>query len=177
MERRVVRITLTVALVIVAAVGVLYITFVNSQPVSQQPYIPRFVGSYIALMAALIGVSLLSRPEVAAIRVPLRAAAAGGLFVLGFVSASAIAIGPPLVLAAFFVLLALSRTERTPRTRAAQLSGLVAAAVAVAVLLTGLVVTEHLVVCPDTGKSAGGGSGLLTGPYQWECNDGRLTYH
>jgi hypothetical protein len=175
MERRLVRITSIVALVIVAASDVLYITLINAQGESKQPYIARFVGSYLAVMAALIGISLLSRPEIVAIRVPMRAAAAGGLFVLGFVSA--FSIGPPLVLAAFFVLLALARTERPPRARAARLSGLVAAAVAVAVLLTGLEVTERVVVCPDTGTSVGGGSGLLTGPYQYECDNGRLTLH
>jgi hypothetical protein len=175
MERRLVRITSIVAFVIALATDLLYIVLINAQGATDQPYIPRFVGGYLAVMAALIVISLPARPEIVAIRVPLRAAAAAGLFVLGFVAA--LSIGPPLVLAAFFVLLALARTERAPRTRVARLSGLVAAAVAVALLLTGLEVTQRLVVCPDTGTSAGGGSGLLTGSYQYECSNGRLTFH
>jgi hypothetical protein len=175
MERRLVWVTSIAAAVIALATDVLYIVVINSQGQSPQPYIPRFVGGYLAVVAALIVVSLLPRPEIVAIRVPLRAAAAGGLFVLGFVSA--FSIGPPLVLAAFLVLLALARTDRARRTRAARLSGLLAAAVAVAVLLVGLEVTQRLVVCPDHGTSAGGGPGLLTGPYQYECVNGRLRYH
>ena len=175
MERRLVRITLIVAFVIALATNLLYITLINSQGASNQPYISRFVASYLAVMAALIIISLLPRPEIVAIRVTLRAAAAGGLFVLGFLAA--FSIGPPLVLAGFFVLLALARTERVPRTRAARLSGVVAAAVAVAVLLAGLEVTQRLIVCPDQGTSAGGGSGLLTGPYQYECVNGVAHYH
>ena len=175
MERRLVRVTSIIAFVIVLATDVLYVTLINSQGASNQPYIPRFVASYLAVMAALTVVSLLPRPEIVAIRVPLRAAAAAGLFVLGFLAA--FSIGPPLVLAAFFVLLALARTERAPRTRAARLSGLVAAAVAVAVLLVGLEVTQRVIVCPDQGSSAGGGAGLLTGPYQYECVNGVAHYH
>lgn len=175
MERRLVRITSIIAFVIVLGTVVVYIALINSQGVSNQPYIPRFVASYLAVMAALIVISLLSRPEVVRIRVSLRAAAAGGLFVLGFLAA--FSIGPPLVLAGFFLLLALARTERPPRTRAARLSGLVAAAVAVAVLLAGLEVAQRVIVCPDQGSSAGGGAGLLTGPYQYECVNGVVHYH
>jgi hypothetical protein len=75
------------------------------------------------------------------------------------------------------VFLALARTERSSQTWAARVSGLVAAVAAVALLLGGLEVTERLVVCPETGTSGGGGSGLLTGPYRYECNNGRLTFH
>jgi hypothetical protein len=175
MERRLIVVLSLVAFAIVVALDVLFIGLINSQGRSDMPYIPRFVASYLAVMAALIAVALVPRAEVAAIRVPLRAAAAGGLFVLGFVAA--FTIGPPLVMAGFLVTLALNRTAREPRRRAARLSGLIAAAVAIAVLLAGLVVTQRLIVCPDSGTSAGGGSGFLTGPYSYECNNGRLTYH
>jgi hypothetical protein len=139
------------------------------------PYIPRFIAGYLAVMAALIAIALAPRPEVAAIRVPLRAAAAAGLFVLGFLAA--FSIGPPLVVAGFLMTLALARTVREPRRAVARLSGLVAAALAIALLLAGMEVTQRMIVCPDQGTSAGGGSGFLTGPYQYECNDGELHYH
>jgi hypothetical protein len=175
MERRLVRVMSIVALAIVLAVDILYIGLINGQGPSDQPYIPRFVGAYLAVMAALLAASLLPRPEIVPIRVPLRAAAAGGLFVLGFVAA--FSIGPPLVLAGFFVLLALARTERAPRSRAARLSGLVAAVAAVVVLIAGLDITQRVIVCPDTGTSGGGGSGIVGGPYRYECNDGVLHLH
>lgn len=175
MERRLVRVTSLVAFAIVLATDVLYIVAINAQGPSDQPYIPRFVGSYMAVMAALIAASLLPRPEIAAIRLPLRAAAAGGLFVLGFLAA--FTIGTPLVVAGFLVLIALARTERQAAPGLARLAGLIAAVVAVALLLAGLEVTQRLVVCPDQGTSSGAGSGLLTGPYRYECSNGHLTLH
>ncbi|HKW59406.1 MAG TPA: hypothetical protein VJR46_06590 [Candidatus Dormibacteraeota bacterium] len=175
MERRLVLWLSIIAFAIVLAVDVLYIALINSQGRSDMPYIPRFVGGYLAVMAAMIAVSLLPRPEVASIRVLLRAAAAAGLFVLGFLAA--LSIGPPLVLAGFLVTLALTRTAREPRKGVARLSGLVAAAISVAVLLVGLEVTQRLIVCPEAGTSGGGGSGFLTGPYQYECDNGVLRYH
>jgi hypothetical protein len=175
MERRSVRIICLVAFVIVLATDLLYIALINAQGPSGQPYIPRFVASYLAVMAALIAVGLMPRPEAAAIRVPTRAAAAAGLLVLGVVAA--FSIGTPLVLAGVLVTFVLSRTSREPRSRAARFSGLVAAALAVAVLLGGLEVTQRLIVCPETGQSAGGGSGFLSGPYQYECINGELKFH
>jgi hypothetical protein len=175
MERRLIRVTSLVAFAIVLATDVLYIVAINAQGPSDQPYIPRFVGSYVAVMAALIAVSLLPRPEILVIRLPLRAAAAGGLFVLGFVAA--FSIGPPLVLAGFLVLLALARTERPSGSRFLRLAGLVAAGLTVAVLIAGLDVTQRLVVCPETGTSGGSGAGILGIPYTYECNNGQLTFH
>jgi hypothetical protein len=175
MERRLIVVLSLVAFAIVVAVDVLYIGLINSQGRSDMPYIPRFIGGYLAVMAALIAIALAPRPEVAAIRVPLRAAAAAGLFVLGFLAA--FSIGPPLVVAGFLMTLALARTAREPRRGVARLSGLVAGALAIALLLAGMEVTQRMIVCPDQGTSAGGGSGFLTGPYQYECNNGELHYH
>jgi len=160
MERLSVRIVSILAFAIVLATDVLYVVLINAQGQSAQPYIARFVGGYLAVMAALIAVALVPRPETARIRVALRAAAAGGLLLMGF-------------LASF----TLTRTARENRSRPARLSGLVAAAVAVVVLLTGLEVTQRLIVCPDEGTQAGGGSGLITGPYQYECNNGTMHFH
>ena len=175
MERRLIVWLSVLAFAIVLTVDILYIALINSQGQSHMPYIPRFVGGYLAVMAALIAVALLPRPEVVPIRVVLRAAAAAGLFVLGFLAA--FSIGPPLVFAGFLVTLALTRTARQPRKGVARFSGLAAAMLAVALLLAGLEVTQRLIVCPDSGESSGGGSGFLTGPYQYECNNGVLSYH
>ena len=175
MERLSVRIVSILAFAIVLATDVLYVVLINAQGQSAQPYIARFVGGYLAVMAALIAVALVPRPETVRIRVALRAAAAGGLLLMGFLAS--FSIGLPLVLAGFLVFFTLTRTARENRSRPARLSGLVAAAVAVAVLLTGLEVTQRLIVCPDEGTQAGGGSGLITGPYQYECNNGTMHFH
>jgi hypothetical protein len=175
MERRLIVGLSVVAVTIVVAVDGLYIGLIYAQGRSDMPYIPWFVSGYLAVVAAMIAGALLPRPEVVRIRVLLRAAAAAGLFVLGFLAA--FSIGSPLVLAAFLVMLALTRTARGARLGVARLSGLVAAAIAVAVLLAGLEITQRLIVCPEAGSTAGGGSGFLTGPYQYECVNGELHYH
>jgi len=148
---------------------------INGQGPSAQPYIPRFVGGYLAVMAALIVVALLPRPEIVPIRAPLRAAAAAGLLVLGIFAA--FSIGLPLVVAGILTGFALSRTQREPRRGVARVSGLVAAALTVAVMIAGLDVTQRLIVCPDSGEVGGGGSALLGGSYQYECKNGQLTVH
>ena len=169
------RVTSIVAITIVVAVDGLYIGLINGQGPSAQPYIPRFVGGYLAVMAALIVVALLPRPEIVPIRAPLRAAAAAGLLVLGIFAA--FSIGLPLVVAGILTGFALSRTQREPRRGVARVSGLVAASLTVAVLIAGLDVTQRLIVCPDSGEVGGGGSALLGGSYQYECNNGQLTVH
>jgi len=174
-ERTSVRVISLVAFTIVVAVDGLYIGLINGQGPSAQPYIPRFVGAYLAVMAALIVVALLPRPEIVPIRAPLRAAAAAGLLVLGIFAA--FSIGLPLVVAGILTGFALSRTQREPRRGVARVSGLVAAPLTVAILIAGLDVTQRLIVCPDSGQVGGGGSALLSGSYQYECNNGHLTVH
>ncbi|TMD11502.1 MAG: hypothetical protein E6I96_15095 [Chloroflexi bacterium] len=175
MERRSVLISSSVAFVIVLVADVVYVGLINAQGPSAQPYIPRFVAGYLAVMAALIAVAMLPRQEIETIRVPLRAAAAAGLLVMGFLAA--FTIGLPLVSAGILVTVALNRTVRTARSRPARLGGLLAAALAVALLLAGFELTQRLIDCPATGQTAGGGSGLVTGPYQWECVNGRPIFH
>lgn len=169
------RVTSFVAFAIVVVVVLLYIALIDAQGTSQQPYVPRFVGGFLAVMAALIVIALVPRPEIVNIRAPMRAAAGAGLLMLGIFAA--FSIGLPLVVAGVLVTFALSRTQRTPRRGAARLSGLVAAALTIAVLIGGLDVTQRLIVCPDSGQSAGSGSGIVSGSYQYECNNGRLTLH
>src|SRR5690349_1598675 len=126
-------------------------------------------------MAALIAVALLPRPEMVPIRAPLRAAAAAGLLTLGIFAA--FSVGLPLVVAGILTGFALSRTQREPRRGVARVSGLVAAALTVAILIAGLDITQRLIVCPDSGEVGGGGSALLGGSYQYECNNGHLIVH
>ncbi|HKW70293.1 MAG TPA: hypothetical protein VJP81_06875 [Candidatus Dormibacteraeota bacterium] len=173
MERRSVRITSWIAFAMVVATDVLYVGLINSQGASSDPmvYVPRFVAGYLALMAALIGVALTPVREIGVIRVPMRAAAAVGLLVLGV--AAAFSIGPPLVIAGILVGVALSRTDRIPGS-VPRWSGFVAALLSVAVLLVGFEITERLVMCPEIGTSEGAGSFLITGQYHYTCANGQL---
>src|SRR6266849_1424882 len=98
MERRLVRVTSLVAFAIVLATDVLYVALIDSQGQGvPMVYVPRFVAGYLAVMAALIGAALLPAREIAVIRFPLRAAAAGGLLVMGLLAA--FSVGAPLVVA------------------------------------------------------------------------------
>ena len=175
MERRSVLIASLIAFAIVVGTDVLYVGVINIQGESERPYIPRFVAGYLAVMSALILIALLPRTEIAQIRGPMRAAAAGGLLVLGFLSA--FSIGLPLVLAGIVMTFALGRTLREPRHGLARLSGLAAAVLAVTVLIAGLEVTERVIECPASGQVSGGGSGFFTGSYQYECVNGVAHFH
>src|SRR5437588_3576327 len=132
MERLWVRIVLLAAATIAAITDALYIVLIDAQGESAQPYVPRFVGGYLAVMAAVVAASVLARPEVVRIRVALRAAGAAGLLVLGILAA--FSIGVPLVVAGLLVVFALSRTASQARSRAARLSGTMAAALSIALL-------------------------------------------
>lgn len=133
-----------------------------------------FVACYLAALAALLGASLMRRWS-AAVRLSLRAAAAGGLLVLGVLAISS--IGLPLIIAGATATGATVRTLRGPFMTPASVSAVAAAVVAVVVLVAGFEITERMVLCPAHGSSSGGGSGLVTGPYYYECVDGRLSFH
>jgi hypothetical protein len=175
MERLGVRVPSVVAFAAVLAVDVLYVVLIRSQGGPPEGYLPFFVAGYLALMAALIAIALVPRPEVAAIRVPLRAASAAGLLVLGFLAA--FSIGTPILIAGFLVVVALAQTQGLRGSKVAVWSGVVAAMLAVAVLIAGFEITNRLIVCPETGTTSGGGSGLVTGPYHYECVEGGLHFH
>jgi len=133
-----------------------------------------FVALYLVALVALLGASLRRRWSASA-RLPLRAGAAGGLLVLGVLAISS--IGLPLLVAGALATGATVRTLRGPFATPSSLSAVAAAVVAVAVLVAGFEVTERLIVCPAHGSASGGGSGLVTGPYHYDCMDGRLTLH
>ena len=166
-----------VAIVIVLATDVLYVVLIRSQGGAQpEVYLPFFVGGYLALMAALIALALIPRPGVARVRPALRIAAITGLVVLGFLAS--FSIGVPILIAGLLVVVALVRSAApVSGTRFAFVSGVAAGSVALLVLIAGFEVTDHLIVCPQTGTAAGSGRGIVTGPYHYECNEGQLTYH
>jgi hypothetical protein len=133
-----------------------------------------FVASYLVVQAALLAASLLRRWS-AVMRVSLRAGAAGGLLVLGILAI--FSIGLPLLVAGAMATGATVRGMRRPILAASSIWAVAAAALAVVVLVTGFEVTERLIVCPAHGSSGGGGTGLVSGPYYYECVNGRLTFH
>jgi hypothetical protein len=137
-------------------------------------YTAIFVAGYLLVMAALLLTSL-TRFGRAALRMPLRAAAAGGLLVLGILAI--FSIGLPLVIAGAMATGATVRTLRGPFLAPSSLSAVAAAVVAVAVLVAGFEVTERMIVCPAHGSGGGGGTGLVTGPYYFECVNGQLSFH
>jgi hypothetical protein len=133
-----------------------------------------FVASYLFVLAALLAASQLGRWS-AVMRLSLRAGAAGGLLVLGILAI--FSIGLPLLVAGAMATGATVRGMPRPIMAASSIWVVAAAALAVAVLVAGFEVTERLIVCPAHGSSGGGGTGLVSGPYYYECVNGRLTFH
>ncbi len=163
------------ALVFTAATGAAYLLLKAGQwGASLDVVTVAFVALYLVALVALLGASLRRRWSASA-RLPLRAGAAGGLLVLGVLAISS--IGLPLLVAGALATGATVRTLRGPFATPSSLSAVAAAVVAVAVLVAGFEVTERLIVCPAHGSASGGGSGLVTGPYHYDCMDGRLTLH
>lgn len=164
------------AFAIVLLADALYAGLIQGQAYrAPDAYTAPFVAGYLFLLAVLLGVSLVRTPRIVAMRTALRAAPAGGLLVLGILAA--FSIGLPLAVAG---MLAAGASVRTLKGRLWAPSGLVAAAaavLAVAVLVAGFEVTERMIVCPATGNMSGGGNGFVTGPYHYECVEGRLSFH
>src|SRR5579864_9391142 len=111
-------------------------------------YTAPFVGLYLLLLAVVLALSLIQR-FTRTLRTAVRAAAAGGLLVLGIVAA--FSIGLPLILAGIMAAAATVRTLAPPHWTTASLLGVAAAFVSVAVLVAGFEVTERLIVCPHSG--------------------------
>jgi hypothetical protein len=177
-EGRTTRVLVAVPIVVVIVMDALYVAIVvnqNSQGLAPPNlYTFPFIVAYLAVMAVLLTASLMSR-RTASARTALRAAAAGGLLVLGVVAM--FSIGLPLVIAGAMATVATVRTMLGHRAMLSAVSAGAAAAIAVAVLIAGFEVTQRLIVCPEHGTMGGGGSGFVTGPYQYECVDGKLSFH
>lgn len=165
-----------VALAIVLVEDALYFGLVRNQgSYAPDAYTVPFVTAYMLLMAGLLGASLTRHPKILLATTALRAGAGGGLLVLGIVAA--FSIGLPLIVAGILAAAATVQTLAPPHLTPAAISGVLAALVSVAVLVTGFEVTERLIVCPNHGMMSGGGSGFVTGPYHYDCVDGRLSFH
>ncbi len=173
---RAARIMVWVAFAIVLIENALYFGLVrNLSDYAPDAYTVPFVTAYMLLMAVLLSVSLVQHPKIVLARTALRAGAAGGLLVLGIVAA--FSIGLPLIVAGILAAGATVQTLAPPHLTPAAISGVLAAFACVALLVTGFEVTERLIVCPEHGTMSGGGSGFVTGPYHYECVDGRLSFH
>jgi hypothetical protein len=163
------------ALILALATAVAYLWLkLGQSDAAVDVYTVVFVAGYLVLMAALLLTSL-TRLSRTAWLIRLRAAAAGGLLVLGILAI--FSIGLPLVIAGAMATGSTVRTLRGPFRTSASLTAVAAAVVAVIVLVAGFEVTERLIVCPSQGTRTVSGSGLVTGPYHYECVNGRLSFH
>jgi hypothetical protein len=133
-----------------------------------------FVACYLGLLATLLGASLMRRWS-AGVRLSFRAGASAGLLVLGVLAISS--IGLPLLIAGAMATGATVRTLQGPFVTPSSLSAVAAAVLAVVVLVVGFEVSGRAIVCPAHGSTSGGGTGLVTGPYFYECINGQLTFH
>ncbi len=138
MERTSIVVTSILAAAAVLAIDVAYVALIVLQGPGPNPYVPFFVSGYLALMAALITAALIPRPDLARLRLPLRAAAAAGLLVLGMLAG--FSIGLPIVIAGLLVGFGLVKT----RAAGSLWPGAVSASVAIALLLVGFQLTEGL---------------------------------
>jgi hypothetical protein len=139
MERMSVVVPSIVAVVVVLAIEILYVSLIAAQGGSKPALVPYFVSGYLILMAVLVALALIPSPLTEGLRVPLRAAAAGGLLVMGMLWA--FSVGIVIVGAGLLVGFALSRTKSRP---AQWWIGAAASLASVAVLLAGFQLTEGL---------------------------------
>ena len=175
MEGRATRVLVAVPIAIVVVVDALYVAIVvNQDPRPPELFTISFIASYLLLMVVVLALSLVHSRSAAA-RAALRAAAAAGLLVLGVLAL--MSIGLPLVIAGAMAFAATLRTLPRPVFTPSNLPGGASAVVAVAVLIAGFEVTGRMIVCPAQGSMSGGGSGFLTGPYYYDCENGHLNFH
>jgi hypothetical protein len=163
------------AVIIVLFTDVAYVLLIRAQgPGALDVYTVPFVAAFLAVMAALLTTSLMLN-HMRAWRLVMRAAAAGGLLVLGVLAL--FSVGLPLVIAGALATAATVRPLRGPQITKASLSAVAAAVVAAVVLVGGFAITQRAIVCPAHGSAGGGGYAFLTGPYYYDCVNGRLTFH
>jgi hypothetical protein len=166
-----------VAIALVVADLIAYRALLGAQggsPPDSAAVVP-FVGGYMLLMAALLGISLMANPRVMTLRPAMLAAAAAGLVLLGFFAL--FSIGLPWFIAGILSAVAAIRSLGGRIGKSAVLSEVAGALIALIVLLGGFEVTQRIIVCPPTGEMGGGSSGFLTGPYHYRCVDGTLTWY
>jgi hypothetical protein len=175
-EGRTLRLLLIIAIVVTEADEALYIFVIVNQG-SDRPAdvltVP-FVAAFIQLMAVLLGVSMLVSPSAVRLRPALRAGAAAGLLVLGVFGA--FSIGAPLFVAGVIAAGVAVRTlTLTPGWKSTS-SALAAAALVVALRVTGFEVTARVIECPAVGSGGGNWPGIVTRGFSWECSGGQVHF-
>lgn len=170
----------TRTLVLVAAAGVLvgdavYLWLISTQGAyPPDAFTVPFVAGYLALMAALLGLSLLSASVLVKLRPAFRAGSAAGLLVLGVLAL--FSVGLPFVISGALATGAAVRSLAGRPRRQTVITEIAAAVIALVMLVAGFEVTERLIVCPAHGVSGGSGYGIVSGGYHWQCLDGHLTF-
>jgi hypothetical protein len=159
-----------IAAILTIAVAIAYVPLAARNPSGRATVF--FVAAFLVLMAALLLRSMAPRVP-GSVRMSFRAGAGGGLLVLGVLAL--MSIGLPLILAGLAAFLAAGVTGVERPLKSALFSG-VAALLAVVVLITGFEVTQRIIDCPAHGYMSGSGTGFVTGPYHYECVDGRLSW-
>jgi hypothetical protein len=173
-EGRTVRVLVWIAFVIVLVTAFGYVLIIRAQEsYPPETFVAPFVAAYLALMAAMLGVSLRQGRLAVRLRPVLRGGAAAGLVVMGALALMSIGI---LLIVAGGLATATAGMTLVGRHWSTFLYEAAAAFVALALLVAGFEATGRLIVCPAKGVSGGSGYGLVTGGYHWTCVDGHLDY-
>jgi fucose 4-O-acetylase-like acetyltransferase len=172
-DDRATRLLVVIALIIVLLTDFGYLLIIRAQATTSPDQVVPFVATYLALMTAMLGVSLWNRAPVLRARPALRAGAAGGLIVLGILGLWS--IGLALVVAAGLAIAATVRTASMGPSWSGVPVKLAAAVAAVVILVAGYEVSSRLIQCPSQGEA--GGTGGLVFSFSWDCVNGHAQFH
>src|SRR5258708_23454535 len=171
---RTLRLLVWIALVIVVVTAFGYVLIIRAQETyPPEAFVVPFVAGYLALMAAMLGVSL--RPGRLAVRLrpALRGGAAAGLLAIGVLALMSIGI---LLVVARGLAAAAAVMTLVGRHWSTFVHEAAAALVALALLVAGFEATDRLIICPAKGVSGGSGYGLVTGGCHHTCVGGHLDF-
>jgi hypothetical protein len=173
-EGRTLRLLVWIAFVIVLVTAFGYVLIIRAQETyPPEGFVVPFVAAYLALMAAMLGVSLRQGELAVRLRPVLRAGAAAGLLAIGVLGLMTIGI---LLVVAGGLAAAAAVMTLVGRHWSTFLYESAAALVVLALLIAGFEATDRLIICPAKGFSGGSGYGLVTGGYHYTCVDGHLDF-
>jgi hypothetical protein len=173
-EGRTLRLLIWIAFVIVLVTAFGYVLIIRAQESSPpEAFAVPFVAAYLALMAAMLGVSLREESLAVRLRPVLRGGAAAGLLAIGVLALMSIGI---LLVVAGGLATATAVMTLVGRHWSTFLFEGAAALVTLALLVAGFEATDRLIICPAKGVSGGSGYGLVTGGYHYTCVDGHLDF-
>jgi hypothetical protein len=173
-DRRATRLLVWVALAPPLLMDAVYLGLIRGQGVfGPDILVAPFVASYLLVMVGLLTVSLFGQLN-PLVRVAFRGAAAAGLIVFGILAA--FSIGIPILICGVIAAVAFGLSFDRQRWRSSALAGVLAALLAIGLLLGGFDVVERVIVCPNTGGSAGTTVGFFIGTSHWSCVDGKLSW-